>query len=194
VAGTQRPNYSVFVSELVLSEACKGHPEAAQRRLAAIGALPLLQISLEVRILAQALIEDHALPVKAEADAYHVAIAVLNGIKYLLTWNCTHIANAHTRPKIEATCRAHGYEPPIICTPTGTYRGINMWKDPIVTETRALRDEYARQFNYDADAIFEDLMAKQATHLERVVSLPPRKVSVSTEKNPSLTQRSRGLR
>ncbi len=114
---TQRPNYSVFVSELVLSEACKGHPEAAQRRLAAIGDLPLLQISLEVRILAQALIEDHALPVKAEADAYHVAIAVVNGINYLLTWNCTHIANAHTRPKIEATCRAHGYEPPVICTP-----------------------------------------------------------------------------
>jgi hypothetical protein len=69
-----------------------------------------------------------------------------------------------------------------------------MWKDPIVTETRALRDEYARQFNYNADAIFEDLMAKQATHLERVVSLPPRKVSLSTEKNPSLTQRSSGLR
>lgn len=50
-----------------------------------------------------------------------------------------------------------------------------MWKDPIVTETRALRDEYARQFNYNTDAIFDDLMAKQATHLERVVSLPPRK-------------------
>jgi hypothetical protein len=69
-----------------------------------------------------------------------------------------------------------------------------MWKDPIVTETRALRDEYARQFNYNADAIFEDLMAKQAAHLERVVSLPPRKASVSTEKNPSLTQCSSGLR
>ena len=33
------------------------------------------------------------------------------------TWNCTHIANAHTRPRIEATCRALGYEPPVICTP-----------------------------------------------------------------------------
>lgn len=53
-----------------------------------------------------------------------------------------------------------------------------MWQDPIVAETRDLRDEYARQFNYDADAIFEDLMAKQATHPERVVSLPPRKVSL----------------
>ena len=53
-----------------------------------------------------------------------------------------------------------------------------MWQDPIVAETRALRDEYARQFNYDADAIFEDLMAKQTMHPERVVSLPPRKVRI----------------
>jgi hypothetical protein len=53
-----------------------------------------------------------------------------------------------------------------------------MWQDPIVAETRALRDEYARQFNYDADAIFEDIMAKQASHPERMVSLPPRKVGL----------------
>ena len=114
---TQRPNYSVFVSELVISEASKGHPEAAQRRLVVIADLPLLQISPEVRSLAEALIQNHALLPKAEADAYHVAIAVVNGAEYLLTWNCTHIANAHTRPKIEATCRALGYEPPVICTP-----------------------------------------------------------------------------
>ena len=52
----------------------------------------------------------------AEIDALHVAIAAVNGIEYLLTWNCTDIANAHARPKIEATCRALGYEPAIICT------------------------------------------------------------------------------
>ena len=67
---TQRPNYSVFVSELVISEAGKGHPEAAQRRLDAIADLSLLQISPKVRVLlAQALIENHTLPPKAEADA-----------------------------------------------------------------------------------------------------------------------------
>jgi hypothetical protein len=53
-----------------------------------------------------------------------------------------------------------------------------MWQDPIVAETRKLRDEYASQFNYDADAIFEDLMEKQAAHPERVVSLPPCKVGM----------------
>ena len=114
---TRRQNYRIFVSDLVISEASKGHSEASQRRLAAIADLPLLQISEDVRALAQALIESHALPEKAEVDAYHVAIAAVNGIAYLLTWNCTHIANAHTRPKIENTCRTLGYEPPVICTP-----------------------------------------------------------------------------
>lgn len=53
-----------------------------------------------------------------------------------------------------------------------------MWKDPIVAETRAARDEYARQFNYNADAIFEDLIKKQAMHPERVVALPSRKAKI----------------
>lgn len=48
-----------------------------------------------------------------------------------------------------------------------------MWRDPIVAETRAFRDEYARQFNYDIDKIFKDLMEKQAVHPERTVALKP---------------------
>ncbi len=114
---TRKSNYSVVVSDLVVSEAGRGHPDAAQRRLAAIADLPLVQMSDNVRVLAMAPINGHALPQNAEADAYHVALAAANGVEYLLTWNCTHIANAHTRPKIEATCRALGYEPPVICAP-----------------------------------------------------------------------------
>nr|VFJ48383.1 MAG: hypothetical protein BECKDK2373B_GA0170837_102033 [Candidatus Kentron sp. DK] len=55
-----------------------------------------------------------------------------------------------------------------------------MWQDPIVAETRALRDEYARQFNYNSNEIFKDLMEKQAAHPERVVAFSPRKPTVST--------------
>jgi predicted nucleic acid-binding protein len=114
---TLRPNYRVFASDLVISEASRGHAEASRRRLAILADIPLLEISEHVRGLARMLIESHALPQKAEADAYHIAIAAVNGVAYLLTWNCTHIANAHTRPKVELTCREYGYEPPVICTP-----------------------------------------------------------------------------
>ena len=54
---------------------------------------------------------------QAEVDALHVAIAVVNGIDYLLTWNCKHLANALLRNKIETVSRNFGYEPPVICTP-----------------------------------------------------------------------------
>ncbi|MDQ3398013.1 MAG: hypothetical protein M3511_09635 [Deinococcota bacterium] len=48
---------------------------------------------------------------------YIIAVATTNGMDYLLTWNLKHIANAVIRGKVEALCRAEGYEPAIICTP-----------------------------------------------------------------------------
>lgn len=114
---TQRQRFDLVISEFVIAEASFGSPEAAARRIAVIDGIMELQVTEDVRVLGKALIERHALPEKAEVDAYHVAVAAVNGIEFLLTWNCTHIANAQTRPKIEATCRALGYEPPIICTP-----------------------------------------------------------------------------
>jgi hypothetical protein len=58
-----------------------------------------------------------AVPPKAADDALHLAIAAANGVEYLVTWNCRHLANATMREQIEAACRAAGYRPPIICTP-----------------------------------------------------------------------------
>jgi hypothetical protein len=40
----------------------------------------------------------------------HIAIAAAHGVEYLLTWNCTHIANAQMRPSIERLCREEGFE------------------------------------------------------------------------------------
>jgi hypothetical protein len=39
------------------------------------------------------------------------------GFQILLLWNCKHIAAAMLRGRLEAICRAAGYEPPVICTP-----------------------------------------------------------------------------
>jgi len=113
----QRDKFELLISEFVIAEASMGNPEAARRRLAAVVDLAGLDVNESVRTLGKALIQHHALSAKAEMDAYHVAIAAVHGMDFLLTWNCTHIANAATRPKIEATCRRLGFEPPIICTP-----------------------------------------------------------------------------
>lgn len=86
--------------------------------MAALDGVPVLAQSPEVETLADALLREVPLPGKAAADALHIAVAAVNGMSYLLTWNCTHIANATLRPRIEALCRQFGYEPPVICTPT----------------------------------------------------------------------------
>jgi hypothetical protein len=52
-----------------------------------------------------------------------------------------------------------------------------MWKDPIVEETRRLREQYAASLNHDIDAIFEDLQRRQAQSTKKPVSFSPRKPS-----------------
>lgn len=100
-----------------MQECQAGDTQAAAERLAALVGIPLLEQGAEVAELAEALIRGVPLPEKAAADALHIATAAVHGMHYLLTWNCTHIANVSLRPQIEAVCRAAGFEPPLICTP-----------------------------------------------------------------------------
>ena len=50
-----------------------------------------------------------------------------------------------------------------------------MWQDPMVKETRELREEYAAKFNHDPDDIFEDILKRQSQTQKKLVTLPPRK-------------------
>ncbi len=52
-----------------------------------------------------------------------------------------------------------------------------MWKDPVVEETRKLREEYASKFDHDIDKIYEDIQLRQTKSDEKSVSLPGRKPS-----------------
>jgi hypothetical protein len=49
-----------------------------------------------------------------------------------------------------------------------------MKADPIVEEVRRIREEYARQFDYDLSAIAADLRDREQRHAERLVSFPPK--------------------
>jgi hypothetical protein len=114
---TRRQEFDLFASQFVIDEASLGDPEAAARRLEALADVPLLEPGDNVYQLADQLVKQVPLPAKAAADSLHIAIATVNGMDYLLTWNCTHIANAALRARIEKVCRDAGYEPPVICTP-----------------------------------------------------------------------------
>ena len=85
--------------------------------------LELLAVTAEAMALAQALVDGGPLPSQAAEDVLHIAIAVTNGMEYLITWNCKHLANASMRKDIDRMCRLRGYEPIVICTPEELLEG-----------------------------------------------------------------------
>ena len=112
-----RARYELYVSEAVLAEAGGGDPRSAERRLSVLTDVAILRITSDVGDLASRFVDAGALPRKAFVDALHVAAAAIHGMDFLLTWNCTHIANAQIRAWLESLCRSHGLQPPTICTP-----------------------------------------------------------------------------
>ena len=120
---TRRDNFELFASVLVRGEAGAGDEEMAQFRLGALQKVKLLEVTEETLALAEDLIRRGALPDKAVDDAVHIAVPVTNGLDYLITWNCKHLANAVMRSKIEEVCRLGGYAPIIICTPEELLEG-----------------------------------------------------------------------
>lgn len=113
----RRHEFTLFASAVVIEEALRGDPEYAKARMGIIEQLRLADVTRAARALAAQLLLEAALPPKANADALHISIAAVNGIDNLLTWNCTHLANASILPRVNEICRAAGFEPPYVSTP-----------------------------------------------------------------------------
>ena len=110
-------DFEVFISQFVLDEAGAGDADAAAKRLALLASFPLLDATTEALDLARALVERGAIPPRKAADAAHIAVATVHHMQFLMTWNCTHLANAEILAQVQAICAKLGYGAPIVCTP-----------------------------------------------------------------------------
>ena len=171
---TQRQQFALIASQLVIQEASAGNSVFVQKRLEALKGIPLLATNEAALNLAQVLVKQGPMPQKATADALHIAIAVTNGVEYLLTWNCKHMANANMRSQVERLCRIQGYEPTVICPPTNS--GKMLRNDPIVDEVRQVRERYLASFDYNLQALFDDLKHQEAQSDMDFVSYPARSI------------------
>jgi len=111
------PRFEAFVSPVVLDEISRGDLEAAKARLDAVADIAELELVPEVRQLADAYFAAIQLPERARADAYHLAFAAWHGLDFMVTWNCSHLANGFVRRKIHAVNSERSIESPTICTP-----------------------------------------------------------------------------
>ncbi len=114
---TAPSRFELFVSSMVLDEIQVGDPEAARLRVTAAQLLTLVEISPEVLSTTQLLRNKLELPPKALPDIYHIAYCVAYEIDFLVTWNCTHIANPHVLRRLRDLSHAANFFLPTIVTP-----------------------------------------------------------------------------
>lgn len=111
-----RQEFACFISDVVLDEARAGDAEQAVLRLRALDGFPRLAASVAAEGLAAAFLKE-ILPPRAARDAAHLAIAAVGKVRYLLTWNCNHLANARILERLEPVVTAAGFRLPRVCTP-----------------------------------------------------------------------------
>jgi hypothetical protein len=59
-----------------------------------------------------------------------------------------------------------------------------MHEDPIVEEIRKVREEHARRFGFDLEAIFKDLKAREEESGRRHKKFPPRPAIPASSNRP----------
>ena len=113
----RRGGFECYVSQVVLDEIGAGDAEAAEDRTRLIQGVPVLAATEQAEALTMAILADGAIPARAVRDAAHIAVAAVHGVDYLLTWNCTHLANAQVMRRVSGVCESRGFRMPLICTP-----------------------------------------------------------------------------
>jgi predicted nucleic acid-binding protein len=109
--------FEPYVSALVHEEAQRGDAEQARRRTDAIRTFAMLDVDADAERLAAELLAASAVPASCPEDAVHLAIAAVNGMDILVTWNFAHLNNPFTRRAVRRAIEAAGFVSPEVCSP-----------------------------------------------------------------------------
>jgi hypothetical protein len=110
--------FDVHVSQLTLAEMDRAPDEDLGRRMKeAVSGHAVLEVTDEVEELALEYVRQGAIPETYPEDAMHIAVAALNGMDYLLSWNFRHIVRRRTRDVVDAVNTLRGMRHVHIATP-----------------------------------------------------------------------------
>jgi len=108
--------YDAFISETVIAELVKDTEHAAQQTQL-VKDVPTLAVTDEANKLAHHYLASSVIRPTKLADALHLAIATLNKIDFLASWNYRDLARPAQQRKIMDYNEAHGLYVPAIATP-----------------------------------------------------------------------------
>lgn len=112
-----RMNYALVTSRFVFAELATAPRTKSRRALDMLKGIAVLDEPAELQSVAEYCLEQRAMPAETAGDAYHLAIASLHRVDFLLTWNCRHLANANKIRHLGVLNGRLGLPLPIITTP-----------------------------------------------------------------------------
>src|SRR5205807_5935939 len=95
-------NYEMIISDVVVREISRALEPKRSLLYEVVKDMPILSSSAQSDALAEAYIKAGALPGGSIGDAMHVAIATLNQMDALVSWNFGHLVNIRRRQAIAA--------------------------------------------------------------------------------------------
>ncbi len=114
---TQRQHYEVVTGTPVIEELEKGNHPSKELTLELIADLPILPVDIFIDDIVKEYISHYLMPRNPLGDALHLALASYHRCHFLLTWNCTHLANANKFEHIRHVNNLLGLSVPILTTP-----------------------------------------------------------------------------
>jgi hypothetical protein len=114
---TQSCNFDCYISYFTQRELEQGSYPFQKEVVAMVQKVQVLDYAQEMDEIIEVYIKNFVMPKDAQGDAAHLAMASYHGIDYLLTWNCTHLANAFKLKHIEKINLKLGMLTPQIVTP-----------------------------------------------------------------------------
>jgi hypothetical protein len=117
---TYAPKFNLYISgEVVRELSSSDFPDAVREpALAMLRGLTLLPSTPEVVSFAEMLVAEQVMPAPAnQGDALHLAVSVVSGLDYLLTWNQRHLANPNKRTHLTIIAARARLRVPEVVTP-----------------------------------------------------------------------------
>ena len=109
--------YELVTSPAVLDELAGGRPNRSAERLELVRNLPLLPVEPAIAEIVRTYVHHKVMPADPAGDALHLALASYHKCEFLVTWNCTHLANANKFGHIRRVNAMLGLFVPALVTP-----------------------------------------------------------------------------
>jgi predicted nucleic acid-binding protein len=111
-------HYHVYISELTLLEIERTPDSALRSKMRkSIAVFNILPIDDRIEDIVKQYIHYDAIPQSYREDAYHIAVAAINEMDYLLSWNYRHIVRRKTRDIVHMVNTLNNLKPIEILTP-----------------------------------------------------------------------------